>query len=136
MLWEIDNQDGTCLSLYVREISLDHSSDWINKCMAVLGLSVNLRVGPNIVWQENNMYVFVVVRLIWSFHAYRSCHALLEAAINYWANRSTRPMSICTWTHRVTRLRDWKLNLGRTRIRQGLGFSNWASNSGLIGGRL
>jgi len=23
--------------LYVREISLDHSSDWINKCMVVLG---------------------------------------------------------------------------------------------------
>jgi len=26
--------------LYVREISLDHSSDWINKCMVMLGLSV------------------------------------------------------------------------------------------------
>jgi len=50
--------------LYVREISLDHSSDWINKCMAVLGLSVNPQVGPNIVWQGNNMYVDVVVRLI------------------------------------------------------------------------
>jgi len=50
--------------LYVREISLDHSSDWINKCMAVLGLSVNPRVGPNIVWQGNNMYMYVVVRLI------------------------------------------------------------------------
>jgi len=50
--------------LYVREISLDHSSDWINKCMTILGLSVNPRVGPNIVWQGNNMYVFVVVRLI------------------------------------------------------------------------
>ena len=25
-----------------REISLDNSKDWINKCMAVLGLSVNL----------------------------------------------------------------------------------------------
>jgi hypothetical protein len=26
----------------VREISMEHSNDWINKCMAVLGLSVNL----------------------------------------------------------------------------------------------
>jgi len=26
--------------------------------------------------------------------------------------------------------------LGWTQIRQGLGFSNWASNSGLIGGRV
>jgi len=50
--------------LYVREISLDHSSDCINKCMAVLGLSVNPRVEPNIVWQGNNMYIYVVVRLI------------------------------------------------------------------------
>jgi len=50
--------------LYVREISLDHSSDWINKCMVVLGLSVNPRVGSNIVWQGNNMYVYVVVHLI------------------------------------------------------------------------
>ena len=50
--------------LYVREISLDHSSDWISKCMAVLGLSVNPRVGQNIVWQGNNMYMYVVVRLI------------------------------------------------------------------------
>jgi len=50
--------------LYESEILLDHSSDWINKCMDVLGLSVNLGVGPNIVWQGNNMYVFVVVRLI------------------------------------------------------------------------
>jgi len=50
--------------LYVREILLDHSSDWINKCMAVLGLSVNLQVGPNIMWQGNNMYMYVVVRLI------------------------------------------------------------------------
>ena len=49
--------------LYVREISLDHSSDWINKCMAALGLSVNPRAGPNIVWQENNIYVFAVVRM-------------------------------------------------------------------------
>jgi len=31
-------------------------------------------------------------------------------------------MSICTWTHRVTRLRGWKPNLGWTRISQGLGF--------------
>jgi len=50
--------------LYVREISLDRSSDGINKCMAVLGLSVNPRVGPNIMWQGNNMYMYVVVRLI------------------------------------------------------------------------
>ena len=41
--------------LYVREISLDHSSDWINKCMAVLGLRVNPRVEPNIMRQGNNM---------------------------------------------------------------------------------
>ena len=27
-------------SLYMREISLDHSSDLINKCMVVFGLSV------------------------------------------------------------------------------------------------
>jgi hypothetical protein len=26
----------------VREISMEHSNDWINKCMAVLRLSVNL----------------------------------------------------------------------------------------------
>jgi len=50
--------------LYVREISPDHSSDWINKCMVVLGLSVNPRVEQNIVWQGNNMHVFVGVRLI------------------------------------------------------------------------
>jgi len=50
--------------LYVREISLDHSTNWINKCMVMLGLSVNLRVGPNIVWQGNNMYMYVVVSLI------------------------------------------------------------------------
>ena len=56
MLRDIDNQDGTCPSL-MREISLDHSSDWINKCMAVLGLSVNPRVEPNIMWQGNNMYI-------------------------------------------------------------------------------
>jgi len=68
------------------------------------------------------MYVYVVVRLIWSLHMYRSCHALLEAAVNYWASRSTRPMSICTWTHRVARFRGWKPNSGWTRIRQGLGF--------------
>ena len=43
--------------LYMREILLDHSNDWIKKCMAVLGLSVNLQVGPNIMWQGNNMYV-------------------------------------------------------------------------------
>jgi len=43
--------------LYMRAISLDHSSDWINKCMAVLGLSVNPRVELNIMWQGNNMYV-------------------------------------------------------------------------------
>ena len=104
------------------EISLDHFSDWINKCMAMLGLSVNPRVGPNIVWQGNNMYMYVVVRLIWSLHMYRSCHALLEAAVNYWASRSTRRMSICTWTHRVARLRGWKPNSSWTRIRQCLGF--------------
>ena len=51
-------------TFYVREISLDHSSDLINKCIAVVGLSVNPRVGPNIMWQGNNMYVYVVVRLI------------------------------------------------------------------------
>jgi len=50
--------------LYVREISLDHSSDWINKSLAVLRLSVNPRVGPNIMWQGNNMYMYVVVRPI------------------------------------------------------------------------
>jgi len=50
--------------LYVREISLDQSSDGINKCTAVLRLSVNPQVGPNIMWQGNNMYVFVVVHLI------------------------------------------------------------------------
>jgi len=50
--------------LYVREVPLDHSSDWINKCMVVLWLSVNPRVGPNIVWQGNNMYMYVVVRQI------------------------------------------------------------------------
>ena len=50
--------------LYVREISLDHSSDWINKCMVVLRLSVKPRVGPNIMWQGTNMYVYLVVRLI------------------------------------------------------------------------
>jgi len=49
---------------YVREISLDQSSDWINKCMVVLGLSVNPQVGPNIMWQGNNMYVYIVVHLI------------------------------------------------------------------------
>jgi hypothetical protein len=41
----------------MREISLDHSNDWIKKCMVVLGLSVNLLGGPNIVRQGNNMYV-------------------------------------------------------------------------------
>jgi hypothetical protein len=40
------------LPLYVREISMEHSNDWINKCMVVLRLSVNLWVGPNIVWQK------------------------------------------------------------------------------------
>jgi hypothetical protein len=30
------------LPLYVREISMEHSNDWINKCMVVLRLSVNL----------------------------------------------------------------------------------------------
>jgi hypothetical protein len=50
--------------LYVREISLDHSSDEINKCMAVLGLNVNPRVEPNIMWQGINMSMIVVVRLI------------------------------------------------------------------------
>jgi len=82
--------------LYVREISLDHSSDWINKCMVVLGLSVNPRVESNIMWQGNNMYVFVVVRLMIFACVYRSCHALLEAADNYWVSRSTQSMSICT----------------------------------------
>jgi len=90
--------------------------------MAVLGLSVNPRVEPNIVWQGNNMYMYVVVRLIWSLRMYRSCQALLEVAINYWTSRSTRPMSIYTWTHRVARLRGWKPNSGWTQIRQGLGF--------------
>jgi hypothetical protein len=28
--------------LYVREISMEHFNDWINKCMVVLRLSVNL----------------------------------------------------------------------------------------------
>ena len=50
--------------LIAREISLDHSNDWIIKCMAVLGLSVNPRVGLYIVRQENYVYVIVVVRLI------------------------------------------------------------------------
>jgi len=90
--------------------------------MAVLGLIVNPRVEPNIVWQGNNMYMYVVVRLIWFLRTYRSCHTLLEAAVNYSANRSTRPMSICMWTHRVARLRDWTPNSGWTQIRQGLGF--------------
>ena len=90
--------------------------------MAVLGLSVNRRVGPNIVWQGNNIYMYVVVRLIWSLRMYRSCHALLEAVVNYWASRSTQPMSRCTWTHRVACLRCWKPNSGWSRIRQGLGF--------------
>jgi len=122
--------------LYVREISLNHSSDWINKCIAIIGLSVNPRVWPNIMWQGNNMYVYVVVRLIWSLCTYRSCHALLDAVVNYWASRNTQPMFICTWTHRVARLRGWKPNLGWTQIRQSLGFSNWASNSRPIRGRL
>ena len=106
----------------MREISLDYSSDWINKCMVMLRSSVNPRVGPNIVWQGNNMYMYVVVRLIWSLCTYKSCHALLEVTVNYWASRSTRPMSICTWTQRVARLRGWKPNSSWTRIRQGLGF--------------
>jgi hypothetical protein len=43
-------------------------------------------------------------------------------------------MSTCAWTHRVARLRGWKPNSSWTRIWLGLGFSNWASNLGLIRG--
>jgi hypothetical protein len=43
-------------------------------------------------------------------------------------------MSTCAWTHRVARLRGWKPNSCWTRIWLGLGFSNSASNLGLVRG--
>jgi hypothetical protein len=36
-------------------------------------------------------------------------------------SKSTRAMSICTWTYRVTHLRGRKPNSARIRIRLGLG---------------
>jgi hypothetical protein len=60
--------------LFLREISLGLSSDWIKKCMAVLGLSVNQWKDSNSQYQEieaslepdqilwdkgNNMYVML-----------------------------------------------------------------------------
>jgi hypothetical protein len=51
-------------SLYVREISMEHSNDWINKCMAMLRLSVNLWVGSNIVWQKE-WHVYGLWWFVW-----------------------------------------------------------------------
>jgi hypothetical protein len=60
--------------LFMREISLGHSSDWIKKCMTVLGLSVNQWKDPNSQYRErevsleadqiswdkgNNMYIML-----------------------------------------------------------------------------
>jgi hypothetical protein len=73
MLWGMASQDGICPSLLDRDISRP-SSDWIKKCMGVLGLSVNqwkdsnsqywereVNLEPDqISWDKgNNMYVML-----------------------------------------------------------------------------
>jgi hypothetical protein len=73
--------------LFLREISMGPMSDWIKKCMVVLGLSVNhwkdsnsqyrergqLRARPNIMRQrERHIHNVAMVRLIWSLCVHRS----------------------------------------------------------------
>ena len=102
----------------------------IKKCMAMRRLRVNqgfritgsrksgrLQVRPNIVRQkEQHVYDIMTARLIWSLRAYRSWHVLLEAAVYYYACKSTWAMSIRMWAHRVTHLRERSLIRMRSEL--------------------